>query len=144
MITKAELSRQRAEQETIKAQQAELDAQEVQQEAANRWAADMDHVETLLGAELSEILEAANADGHTAIRLGLNHVWRLTVTGRRPVWVRHSEPQSPLQFNPKENYPPTKRLVEILEQAGFHVRFTTAQLPASTHISWRIQIGWGD
>lgn len=163
MVTKAELSRQRTDQMAEEAEQAKLDAQEAKQEAAKEEAEDMGRVETMLDTSLGELLEAANAEGLTTIRLGTYHVWRLSETQLQAwdTWDRYFGYQSPLNFYPKKGYPPTTRLVQILEQAGFHVSldwsrhsnsrseptsdggFTFEKEPG-THIVYYLRIDWND
>jgi hypothetical protein len=121
MVTKSDLLKQRVNQEIDKVEQAELKKQQAKQKEALRQAEDMCRVETMLDTDLGEILETTNAAGLSTIRLGYFRVWRLSEGGGGSAWDRYYDHQSPLRFEPKKGYPPTIRLIEILEQAGFCV-----------------------
>ena len=86
-----------------------------------RWEAE--HMAKVRGpfSELDDLLRKLNAEGHKTVRFDQHHTW----IRKHEEWSEYYSGRSPLDFEPKKEYPPTMVLVRKLRRGGFSVKLET-------------------
>lgn len=96
--------------------QLEMDRARWEKEASNR-------VDAIFDNELKELILKLDEKGHKTVRLDEYRSW---VPGKHWPWD-DTYLGSPLKFNPRPDYSPTKKLIRKLRRGGFSAKSVTEQ-----------------